>query len=252
MKKSKESMKTIQINNKHYIECDVVMLPTNGKSKLYFDSDGKLQEGFDIQRTKPDISQHLYITSDEKPKENDWYLVELFKITGESIGLHLEQCKTINGVWVNSSDIISTRHIENCKKIIATTDSKLHLKCGCGEFDYMNCQQQMCEIPSLPQIPSIFVYHYIPQYNKGNVISKIFVEVKQLPFSTPNKKQFEFGVFADENNEISITLHEVEPKVYSREEVLELIVRGIVEIGSSTGLGNNLEQKAKNWIEQNL
>jgi len=57
-----------EINSKYYKNCKVVMLPTNEKAQsiIYFDCDSKLSIGFNIFRTLPDISQHLYITSDEE------------------------------------------------------------------------------------------------------------------------------------------------------------------------------------------
>jgi len=68
---------------------------------------------------------NIYITSDEEIKEGDWFLVELFKITGESDGFHIEKCTKLDDVWCNNFDVISTRHKDNCKKIILTTDLQL-------------------------------------------------------------------------------------------------------------------------------
>ena len=69
--------------------------------------------------------QNIYITYDEEIKEVDWYLVELFKITGESDGFYIEKCTKLDDVWCNNFDVISTRHKGNCKKIIITTDQDL-------------------------------------------------------------------------------------------------------------------------------
>ena len=70
-------------------------------------------------------NQHIYITDNEKIKEGDWYLVELFKITGESDGFYIEKCTKLDDVWCNNFDVISTRHKGNCKKIILTDDEDL-------------------------------------------------------------------------------------------------------------------------------
>jgi hypothetical protein len=78
--------------------------------------------------------QHIYITNDEEIKEGDWYLVELFKITGESDGFHIEKCTKLDDVWCNNFDVISTRHKDNCKKIILTTDQDL-IKDGVQDID---------------------------------------------------------------------------------------------------------------------
>lgn len=64
---------------------------------------------------------HYVIVDDSEVKEGDSYLVELFDVTGKSTGLHLEYCKSINDDWVNNLNIVSTRHIKNCKKITHST-----------------------------------------------------------------------------------------------------------------------------------
>ena len=65
--------------------------------------------------------QHLYITINERPKVGDWYIVLL----NGNIPT-LEQIKTINdNVWVNKELFETTRHIDNCYKIIACTDTSL-------------------------------------------------------------------------------------------------------------------------------
>ena len=78
-----------------------------------------------MERNIYKIGKKLFITSDEEIKEGDWYLVELFKITGESDGFHIEKCTKLDDVWCNNFDVISTRHKDNCKKIILTTDQDL-------------------------------------------------------------------------------------------------------------------------------
>jgi hypothetical protein len=68
--------------------------------------------------------QQLILISleDDKVEIGDEFIVKLFKITGESDGLYLERCTKIKDVWVNDYDITTTRHIANCKKVIATQD----------------------------------------------------------------------------------------------------------------------------------
>ena len=80
------------------------------------------------------IGKELFVTNDEEIKEGDWYLVELFNIDGKSKGLHIEKCTKLDDVWCNNFDIISTRHKNNCKKIILTTDQDL-IKDGVQAID---------------------------------------------------------------------------------------------------------------------
>ena len=85
------------------------------------------------------IGKELFVTNDEEIKEGHWYLVELFNIEGKSKGLHIEKCTKLDDVWCNNFDVISTRHKNNCKKIILTTDQDL-IKDGVQavEEDFLN------------------------------------------------------------------------------------------------------------------
>lgn len=118
-------------------------------------------------------TQHLYILSDEKVKNGDWYVVELFKITGESDGLHLEQCKKIEDVWVNNFDVVQTRHKDNCKKVIATTNPDLWKKENDGSKENQQFAQYLWDIP---KIGLDFVERFVKEWNKGNEIEKVMIE----------------------------------------------------------------------------
>lgn len=72
-----------------------------------------------LDRKESDISTHLSL--------NDWYLVELYNIEGKSIGLKLEQVKSISDCWINNNSVETTRHQDNCKKIIASTNKYLYI-----------------------------------------------------------------------------------------------------------------------------
>jgi hypothetical protein len=106
---------------------NIHLLPTKKPSRLY---KSKITQNIFIsniisQYGDATYNQNIYITSDEEIKEGDWYLVELFKITGESDGFHIEKCTKLDDVWCNNFDVISTRHRDNCKKIILTIDQDL-------------------------------------------------------------------------------------------------------------------------------
>lgn len=64
----------------------------------------------------------LVSLQNEKIEVGDKYVVELFYVNGKSRGFVLEHCISVNGVWINKEDITSIRHIDNCKKVIATQD----------------------------------------------------------------------------------------------------------------------------------
>ena len=96
---------------------------------------------------------------------------------------------------------------DNCKKIIATTDTSLIINKGKSGIPWDEY---------LPQIPKQFIEYYISEYNAGRKIEQVDVEFEGELYG---------GVYAIPkiyaNNEISIK--PVEEKMYSREEVVELI-----------------------------
>lgn len=104
---------------------NIHIIPTEKPSRLYT-YNGELGLAKMIQYGSDAISnQHIYITNSEEIEEGDWYLVELFNIDRKSKGLHIEKCTKLEDVWCNNFDIISTRHKNNCKKIILTDDKDL-------------------------------------------------------------------------------------------------------------------------------
>jgi hypothetical protein len=151
------------INNKHYIELDVVMLPTI-KSKIHLSKvhNSKLLyesvEEFEQLDKDNYISQHLYFLSNEKSKEGDWCLNKLNEII--QFGKNYD--------------------VKFYKKIEATTDSSL------GYEDSITIKQRKGLSNTYPtfkpisQIPQQFIEHFIPEFNKGNVIQKVKVEVNKV------------------------------------------------------------------------
>ena len=105
------------------------MLPTNKKAEIgniyKLPKMGLFNEiaannhnngNFDMQ------PQHLYFISEEKVSNvGDWFLVILYDENDKEY-LFLEQVGTIFDGWVNNSFNKTTRHIDNCYKVIATTD----------------------------------------------------------------------------------------------------------------------------------
>jgi hypothetical protein len=104
---------------------NIHIIPTPNQSRLQKNKHNKLFLSMEVKSYSDCTNQNIHITNNEKIKEGDWYLVELFKITGESDGFHIEKCTKLDDVWCNNFDVISTRHKDNCKKIILTTDQEL-------------------------------------------------------------------------------------------------------------------------------
>lgn len=167
-----KSMKTIEINNKHYIDAKVVMLATDNKiNALKGYSDKSIlfnyKEEYKTLQAEGEYTSyfHLYFTSNEEIKEGDWY------------------------IWLDNNQIcqgeehidIVNKHINNgdCRKIIATTDSSLKLECrGCRFNKNSPGIIYTCSCQTLPQPSKEFIQLFIESYNKGEVITDVLVEVE--------------------------------------------------------------------------
>jgi hypothetical protein len=201
-------MKTIQINNKHYEECDVVILPKdietceprNCVGKIFINKDKVVSQLFDIEDI---IKSHtyfgakpyeLYIISSEEIKEGDWVLCN-------------------NNIKQINSNNIADKFIENWKKIIATTDSSLKLYEGEIVEESSGFKLKIKNI-YLPQIPQAFIEYFISEYNKGKIVDKVLVKVEEkneyisplevIPPATPGVYVTGYKLKLNQNNEISI------------------------------------------------
>ena len=156
-------MKTLEINDKHYIECKVVLLATDDKTTIWQLNEsnhlticGNDHGETPISREECNLSdqyiaRHLYITSDEEIKEGDWCLGDDFVYKYRDINTFSFQLK------------------ERSKKIIATTDSSLTITM---QDSYLG------KLYELPQPSKEFIQSYIESYN--NVIEDVLVEVGAL------------------------------------------------------------------------
>ncbi len=162
---------------------NIILSPLN---KLAIREDSKSYEvyGFKIQ--------NLYIVSDEKVKEGDYCKSNPFPICGNTGILHC------------SGSGVKQANIDNCKKIIATTDKTL----------------------GLPIIPDQFLTDYIKSYNEGKQITEVELEMIELK-STHGSTRLEL-----ENNLILIDKIKTRPdntviiiledkKLYNKEQLKE-------------------------------
>jgi hypothetical protein len=176
-------MKTIQINNNHYQECDIVMSKSgknNSKIGLNLNAVTGKHLYFFEQGAKFDETQHLSILSNEEIKDSDWV------IRGDG---ELDQMTPNKMIDYLDSQSLAT------KKIIATTDTSLSIK---KEQSGENIWTQQ-----LPQIPHSFIEQFISEYNKGNVISKVLIEVEHNKLY-PMVQNNNFKIKLNQNNEITI------------------------------------------------
>jgi len=176
-------MKMTKINNNYYQECGVIMLPSKEKPtegtlvlfhNLYSNKEWYLDrvlsiemqdylkiwaengllcegEGADVKGEYQDI----YILSNEEIKKGDYYELD---------GVIRQQ--PTDPVVPNIGELWGAR------KVIASTDESL-TKLGETNKGF-NTYSDV-----LPKIPKEFIEKYISEHNKGNIISKVLVEVEK-------------------------------------------------------------------------
>jgi hypothetical protein len=225
----------------------VVMLPTNQKAGLVINPSTKKIQYIDFERSSKyytDVAfvcNHLYILSDDEIKEGDWVIKN-----GHTTVYRIEK----------------DSRIDNCKKILASTDKSLSLVCTCGATKVVNtglCSEchLFTNIPLLPQPSQAFIEKYITEYNKGNIITDVMVEYDEW-YEEDTSRNYIPGkgqpaikftqLKVDKNNKITITRIK---DSWSRDEVIYLCGKAFFQ-GKNNYLQNEKAKNFDKWIEENL
>lgn len=242
---SEKATMKVEYPDEAYQECGVVLLPTDKPSKLCYVNLRSILYWNEKTHDKTEWTepQNLYILSDEEIKEGDY-----------------RYSKIQNNVQIATKTDVETGYYKERKtdyfKVIATTDSSLKAPFTRPDGVFRDL------IKPLSQIPQSFIEYFINEYNKGNVISKVLVEVEeklyQQRLSTP--VDLGLGVFKydegvrrveiklNQNNEISILTEQ--KQMFSREEVTELLR---LAWATAFAYGENTnEADCMDWINHNL
>lgn len=202
-----------------YKKCKVVIIATYKESRLFLKTGNQLE--YNEHHPIYGINhygwkyQNLYILSDDKIKENDWYY------TKSKVHKHLGHLP-----------LDKTNHDgDKVFKIIAITDSSLNLYCNhCGAIKELAtgiCVK--CDRFSTNSISSIsqsFIKQYVSEYNKGNKIEEVMVEYEfEKPFITVNDDEervenYPISPILNPDNTISIKATKTS---WTREEVVALL-----------------------------
>jgi hypothetical protein len=103
---------------------NVHLIPTDKPSRLSILNSGKLNFGAEIMSSSNSKPQNIYITSDEEIKERDWFHLDM----SHSGTLPDEIHQMGSDGWSKTGGIHfceGNSWVDNCKKIILTTDPKL-------------------------------------------------------------------------------------------------------------------------------
>ena len=208
----------------------VVMLPTNEKANIWLDNFGTGLYNCPTGATGV-IYQHLYILSDEKIKEGDWFV----GFADGSIKPFVKQADE-STVEINNWQLNKKGHSSN-KKIIATTDNTVKFP------------ERFPSFVTLPQIPQSFIEKYVEEYNKGNVIADVMVEYESIGAYANPKYDSDYQLKINPDNTIDISM----PKdSWSREEVVELLNSFEKLCYLYQANKDWFPAKKTKWIEENL
>lgn len=61
-----------------------------------------------------------------KPSLNDYYIVALYDVEMNET-IVFEKVKSINEIWINNESVETSRHIKNCRKILATNNPSIDI-----------------------------------------------------------------------------------------------------------------------------
>lgn len=206
----------------------VIMLPTENKSNFYILIGNRNQQLYlskdNIVRDMLQQNQHLYIISDEKIKEGDWCLQ-----------IH----KTNKNVPIN---VVKYRDFGEgsfyFKKIIATTDTSLLIK---------NVITDLIQgTKYLPQPTQEWVEHYIKEYNEGNIITEVNVE-----YEWNGGRAGDYKEVLKISKDNTITIYPIKDS-WTREEVKQLLIKISCDLAQSDRFTYYTEERANNWIKENL
>jgi len=177
----------------------------------------------------PHTNQHLYIILNDDIKDGK-YAVDLQ-----------------NNKIVTFTDIYRIgRNAKRFKKIIATTDTSLHIPFvtpGNEELD-------IYEYNILPEPSQQFIKKYIECYNKGEIITNILVEYEMRHTGwTIDQSEYTYDEFLKVNpKNNTITIKSIKDS-WNREEVY-ILLYNIWD--DSIGMNKPIDEEFNKWIEQNL
>lgn len=236
----------------------VVMLPTK-KSNNVGDivmrpSDKRLAIINILTRNDPQecVNQHLYILSDEQPREGD-----LFYNSLSGIGRCIYRNDSEKDFTVNYNDGKGevSEDINYCSKIVATTDKSL-LFTREEDRDFRGSEYE--RKIALPQIPESFVKVFVNDHNDGKPITEVDLEMESHLDDMPDEDDMDLpwrayvGYRIKTRPDNTVIVHQ--SKMYSKIEVIKMLQDcainfGVLNVPKDDG---TITQKIDEWIKNNL
>lgn len=227
-----QTLKTAQVimlpTDKNIKTKDLVKFPS-GKLKVMSDNDMLDYLESESNATK---SQHLYLVSDDEPKDDDWVMPNNLDNPFNRKPYQFQKSPCPLPYWGSA---------KTCKKIIATTDRDL-IPCAC-KLGY-KCDDRRC----LPHIPQSFV----EAYAKANGdIKEVHVEYEPEPIGGNNGSVYPITYQIKTRPDNTVIVHYSTAAVQSSEdERLETLKNILMRAGVRQHL--NLNNSGYSQVERDI
>jgi hypothetical protein len=226
--------------------CKVVLLPTNKAENalikaVHLNYYGNRYFTKEYLNSIDSEAFHLYILSDDKVKEGDWFM------RTHIMGV------PIDGIPVKA-DCDKTTHLgDYIMKIIASTDPSL---------DVLMSRPYLGITRTISSPSPLFIVKYISEYNKGNQIYDVMVEYDSSDDNMDNYVSMFGGVEVGNTLKVNphdntITIRKIKD-TWTREEVEQQLVYCVSELAASFGHANTAElmkvwnEATHKWAKDNL
>lgn len=220
----------------------VIMLPTEkGNGSLARTPKNSLYRVTEHNRYLSDhIDQHLYIITDDKIENDDWYIITW---RNEPI---IQQC-------TSKEEEYSLEDRRDCKKIIATTDTSLKI------IDESIGEPENWEY-NMVQPSQQFIEQYIESYNKGKVITEVLVEYEYYFKGEDVSRETSLGKLLSikiNPKDNTINIKPIKDS-WNREEVIYNVIKhrnDFLKFKTNSHYNPNdkeIKEWDNNWIKENL
>jgi len=202
--------KVIMLPTESFIPGSLIQHSDNKKLQLITNSNFDEEDAKHLITTKWNTAFNIYIISDDKIKEGDYFINDdvILKCTGFNQHYILSEDKY--GLTYSPAD---------SNKIMATTDTSLGYwkeimtKAGGDEDTFF----------SLPQPSQQFITKYIEEYNKGNIITDVLVEYDITWVANHNNGYHSKSLKINpKDNTINIKLEE--KHTYTKEQLIKAMI----------------------------
>jgi hypothetical protein len=208
-------------------KAQVVMLPSGiptgiynyGPLAIYSPYEGKTIYKYsdrNIYTDKGWVSQHLYFTTDDEIKKDDWALLK---------DEHIRQVTSVDSDKYLTVGINNAVFRSICKKIVASTNKELWDSRIITDNNFFDTSKPIKGIKTdVFKIPTDFIEAYVREQGR---IKEVLLECEQQPTDYQIKGNSGYVIWDKTKLKLrpngTVIIHPVKEKMYSRDEVIKIL-----------------------------